>query len=145
MSIWFHGTLRERAGIILKEGFKAGTNFAKHLESSLVMGGPYVFWVFFEKDPTDCWEYVSSKPVGPDKILLLRRYNIQRLYDNEDLAEKIRYLNHTEQHGENINHCKKCTGKGEINDRAWDEPRKERNKKLVVCPDCKGFGFLKRV
>ena len=107
------------------------------------MGGSYVFWVFFEKDPTKCWEYISSKPIGPENILLLRKYNIERLYENKDLAERIRYINNVEYNGDNIDPCKRCKGKGEINNREWDETRKEKKDAFRVCSDCKGFGFTR--
>lgn len=129
--------------MILKTGFKVGTNFAKHLESSLTMGGSYVFWVFFEKDPTEYWEYICREPIGPENILLLRKYNIEKLYDNKELAKQIRYVNLKEQYGDNIICCNTCKGKGEISNREWDETKKESEEKFRVCPDCKGFGFLR--
>jgi hypothetical protein len=145
MSIWFHGTTKKCADKILKEGFNAGTNFARHLEDSLVMGGRYIFWVFFEKDPTKCWEYICDKWIGPENILLLRRYDVERIYQNDKLAEKIRLRNLVEYNGENIELCRVCRGKGEIDDREWDEPRKERNQPLVVCSKCNGFGFVRQI
>ena len=68
MSVWFHGTTKENAKVILADGFKAGTFFGKHLEDALHMGGDYIFEVWFDQYPTGCWEYVACERVPPEQI-----------------------------------------------------------------------------
>jgi len=103
MPYWYHGTTKEASEIILKEGFRAGTYFSKEMASSLVMGGDYVFWVWFNEDPTKCWEYICPEPIGKDQILLLveltpRFFIIQKKLKEESgsntmkkIMEKIRF------------------------------------------------------
>jgi len=142
MTIRFHGTTKDVAEIILKRGFKKGTHFAKHLEDALVMGGKYIFWVYFEEDPTKYWEYISDKKTPSSRILLLRKYATSRLYQNDKLAERIRHECNIEYHGNEIKHCKVCRGKGEIHDREWDESRVLA--RTVVCSNCRGFGCTRK-
>ena len=47
-SIYYHGTTEDNAQIILKKGFKKGTYFTWDLHSALVMGGMWVFAIYFE-------------------------------------------------------------------------------------------------
>lgn len=142
MTMWFHGTNKEASEIILKSGFKKGTYFAKHLEDALGMGGKYIFWVWFENDPTECWEYISNEAIPPRNILLMNEYMINRLYNNEELALSIRLSNFIECHGKDVQVCQLCKGTGELNNnRAWDEPA--NGKYEEVCPKCVGFGCLK--
>jgi len=140
MALWFHGTNKKASEIIIKDGFKNGTFFAKNLSDSLTMGGEYVFWVWFDKDPTEYWEYVSNKEISKDQILLLRKYSISRLYQNETLLKKIRHYHSTLMHGENILLCKTCEGKGEMNNREFDECANGKYGK--TCSKCGGFGCL---
>jgi len=144
MSFWYHGTNKKTADIILKKGFKFGTYFANHLETALVQGGPYVFWIWFDKDPTKYWEYISAKNIHKNKIALFRKYNIRRLYDNEAILNKIRQHAIREHYGKTyIGGCKYCKGHGELTTRKHDEPR-NRKLKRVICPKCRGFGcFVK--
>jgi RNA:NAD 2'-phosphotransferase (TPT1/KptA family) len=51
VSIWYHGTTKENAESIMKEGFRKGTQFAQHLSTSIGFGGNYVFAVLFDEDP----------------------------------------------------------------------------------------------
>ena len=142
MNIYFHGTNKHNAEIILEKGFKKGTYFAKHLESSLIMGGKYIFWVYFKEDPTDNWQYISDKHISIKNILLLRQYSAKRIYSNDKLAEKIHHDNHIEFNGPNIKHCNFCKGKGEINNREWDKCA--NGKYGPFCPKCGGFGCIKK-
>ena len=142
MSIWYHGTNKKFAEVILKKGFKKGAYFAKHLESSLVMGGKYIFWVWFKEDPTKYWEYISDRNISKKNILLLRRYSTGRLYQNKELVKKIRHSNHIEQYGKDSKFCKTCDGKGEFNNREWDECANGKYGK--VCSVCIGFGCVRK-
>lgn len=91
---YWHGTSKERAEKILKEGFKPWTYFAKSIEQSLFMGGEYIFGVAFQldkfkepfhKDP-EAWQFMNSKWIKPDKIIALHHIKlVKTLFHNKTL------------------------------------------------------------
>ncbi len=61
MSVYYHGTTKENAETIQKQGFKKGTYFTWDLHSALVMGGMYVFGLFDDKSPEKSyWEWINT-------------------------------------------------------------------------------------
>ena len=68
--VWFHGTSRENAEIIKRDGFKAGTWFARHMEDAVEFGGPYVFWVKvkFSAVPSANWQVCCENALPPMTI-----------------------------------------------------------------------------
>ncbi len=144
MSIYYHGTNKRTADLILKEGFRIGTYFTWDLHSSLIMGGKWVFGVYFiDKDPSNSyWEFITPKLISREEILFLRKFDIKCIFDNELKNQEICLLNFKEDHGDNISLCDECKGKGQLN----TAPKYKGWKKsfLIVCPECKGFGFLNK-
>jgi hypothetical protein len=67
--IWFHGTSRKNVDGILKNGFRKGTWFARHMEDAVTFGGPVVFFVkvTFEKTPMR-WQVCSSNTIRASAI-----------------------------------------------------------------------------
>ena len=108
MPYWYHGTTKEASEIILKEGFRAGTYFSKEMASSLVMGGDYVFWVWFNEDPTKCWEYICPEPIGKDQI------TPKVLYHSEEVERRVRKQHHEEDYGKDSIFCTHCDGLGQM-------------------------------
>lgn len=145
MCVYYHGTSKENADLIIKEGFKEGTYFTWDLHSALVMGGMYIFGIFFEdKDISNYWEWRNSKVIHPDKILYLRKFDVECLYDNEIESGKATHKNHKKYFKEffkiDVIFCEKCKGRGQLNNQpkygGWGK------EKCIVCPDCKGHGCL---
>lgn len=87
--ICFHGTNKKNAYKILKEGFKKGTFFAKHLEDAICFGGKYVFEVVFPNRLPDDWQFYIAKPVKPDKIVSFYKYLKIKIIDNDKLRDKV--------------------------------------------------------
>jgi hypothetical protein len=139
MPIWFHGTTKKNSDSILVNGFKEGTFFAKHLENAIGFGGEYVFYVWFDDEPTECWEYVAFKPISVDRILGLRNFKLKTLYESKEVAKYIRKYLHKENYSNKI-FCEKCCGQGELNDVSWFSLMRDRE--VVVCPECNGYGYV---
>ena len=71
--ICYHGTNREAARSILKEGFWPDTWFATRREDALTFGGPYIFEVDFEDDPIlKEWQFHHPAPIPADRIVALQ-------------------------------------------------------------------------
>jgi hypothetical protein len=145
-SIYYHGTTEENAQLILKKGFRKGTYFTWDLHSALVMGGMWVFAVYFEdKDPSKYWEYIIPKPIKKDKILFLRKFDVECIYDNENEEIRTREINFKEYWGKDTVLCKLCQGKGQLNDApkygGWGG--RDPSYKIEVCNVCAGYGCLK--
>jgi hypothetical protein len=92
MQIWFHGTNKTASEQILKDGFKAGTWLARHLEDSLAFGGPYIFEVAVNEtligaDVT--WQMHTLEVIPPEAIVSLTRFNQKLLKDNPALRLEI--------------------------------------------------------
>jgi len=96
LHILYHGTSKENAEKILKEGFDQYTYFAKNLTDALSMGGPYVFAVAFKHTTAPQWfEYYRSwqirnkRKIHPCHIISLAKYSEKRLYFKKELAHKV--------------------------------------------------------
>lgn len=92
MIICFHGTSKSTAERILKVGFQKGTYFARHLETALSFGGPYVFYVRFEEDGFNnleegWWQFHLAEKVGIDKIWKLLQFKPRILHENPGVVE----------------------------------------------------------
>lgn len=140
MSLWFHGTDKDHADVILEKGFKSGTFFGKHMEEAYWYGGPYIFVIFFDKNPTDYWEYVSSEIISASNIFMLYHMEGTKLYHSKEVEKRNRYQFHKEVNpGKKI--CAKCEGKGELGDHdVFDIKIRGFDRKIDVCPDCNGHG-----
>jgi hypothetical protein len=92
MEIWFHGTNETAANSILKEGFKVGTYFARHLESALAYGGPFVFEVALDRSLMSedvTWQLHTMVPIGVEDIVGLTKFEKTILEDNPKLRLEI--------------------------------------------------------
>lgn len=138
--IYYHGTNKENANRILKNGFKIGTYFTWDLHSALVFGGQYIFGVYFpDLNIADYWEYRNKEIITPNKILFLRRFDVECLYDN-DIDRIAIDRNDILKENENTVFCENCKGTGQMNPSrkyAWYE-----STDLIVCPICKGHGYI---
>jgi len=96
LHILFHGTSKENADRILIEGFQPYTYFAKNLRDAINMGGEYVFFVMFEHKITPewfenfrCWQIRNKHHIPPNKIVSLKRYSVDSIFNNKKLANRI--------------------------------------------------------
>lgn len=91
LCICCHGTNKENAENILKNGFRAWTYFAQHLEDALGYGGSYVFEVCFEtKKVSKHWQFMIRKRYSPKKIVSLKYYPKRRVIEeNKKLRDKV--------------------------------------------------------
>jgi len=139
MAIWFHGTTKENADIILENGFKAGTFFGKHLEDSIHMGGDCVFEVFFEKSPTEYWEYVCPEAIPKTKIRSLIGYSPKVSFHSDQVDYEIKKIHIKEDYDDQVVICGTCRGRGQMENypplTRWSE-----REKVTVCDDCNGHG-----
>lgn len=90
--ICFYGTDAANASNIRVEGFTKGTFFAKHLEDALEFGGVWVFQVCFDVDklPPGSRQFRITQSKPHTDIMGLTFYaDIQQMYDNSDLRERI--------------------------------------------------------
>ena len=73
--VCYHGTSKENAESILREGFMAGSYFAYRVEDSLKFGGLYLFAVGFSADPAlwhgepNGFQFHLRQAIGPEEIL----------------------------------------------------------------------------
>lgn len=89
--IVYHGTNKEAADIILKEGFKEWSYFAINLDDALAFGGPYIFRVVLSihKDNKN-WQPRNREAIGVDKIVELRHYDEHEvLYENDEASKDV--------------------------------------------------------
>lgn len=67
--VWFHGTNYRTALKIEKEGFRAGTYFARHMEDAVEFGGPCIFWVRVQFVSTPLrWQVCSANKIPASAI-----------------------------------------------------------------------------
>jgi len=75
--IAYHGTNREAAASIHKDGFRVETWFARELLSAILYGGKCIFMVEFSDDPSmwhgerweDDWQFHLGMRYGPEHIV----------------------------------------------------------------------------
>ena len=139
MKIMYHGTTKENAERILKDGFSEGTYFARHLEDSLYMGGDYIFEVYFKETPNEYWEYVSSENIPTSRIRTYYKLKAKLLWHNKDCEQEIRKCNIKEDYDNTIVFCEECDGKGQME---YYPPfmRWRDIQKVTVCKKCSGHG-----
>jgi hypothetical protein len=143
--LWYHGTTKENYLSILEKGFVIGTCFTPQLSSALSYGGPYVFGVLLTHDPENSyWEWITPEVIPPERIYYLLHYrNVDLLYYNQKESLRWRYANEEDT-------CTVCDGRGELNypndgHHLLPGGGKFSNRKIQVCPTCKGYGSLKRL
>jgi len=85
----YHGTNKENALKISKNGFKVGTHFASHLEDALEFGGSWIFVVKWDHKPFN-WQFLNKRIIKPNKIHRLTQYRpIVRIGTQSHLTRKI--------------------------------------------------------
>ena len=85
----YHGTNKENALKILKNGFKPYTHFAQHLEDALEFGGSWVFRVWFKNVPQN-WQFLNKRRIKPSRIDRLTQYRpIVRIGTQPHLTRKV--------------------------------------------------------
>lgn len=91
LCICYHGTSKENAEKIMKEGFDPRTYFARHLEDALGFGGRFVFGAVFKEELIESsWQFVIPKKKPAKDIVFLEEHRGTRLvFNNEKLREKI--------------------------------------------------------
>ena len=68
--ICYHGTDRQKAQAILKNGFKKWTYFGKHQEDAIGFGGTYIFAVAFVRETLPKgWQFIIRRKVSPKRIV----------------------------------------------------------------------------
>lgn len=138
--LWYHGTTKEAYESIMRNGFTPGTYFTPYFNSAISMGGPYVFAILRQEDPTkNYWEWISSAPILPAEIHSVVKVDLELLYYNKSIQTKL-------QHPSGV-YCKLCEGHGELaypDDGHHLLPRgcswQSINREIIVCPDCHGYG-----
>jgi hypothetical protein len=142
MSIYYHGTTKEKADLILKSGFKEGTYFTWDLHSALVMGGMYVFGIWFkDKSPEKSyWEYITSTKIPKSRILYLKKFSVKNIYGNPKEDRKIKQYYNDEHFGRKTKFCTKCDGHGQLNKAPEYGGWHHKNYKVIVCSNCNGHG-----
>lgn len=88
MRICYHGTSKQNARSILKEGFRPDTWFARNLQDAVGFGGSHVFEVVFDSPP-DHWQFHVPKKIKPDRIVRYMIYKRKLIFKNAELSGKI--------------------------------------------------------
>jgi len=111
LHIVYHGTTKENADKILKEGFKPWTYFAKNLAEALYYGGGYVFAVAIEHNKSPewfenwlGWQIMNHEHIPITQIVNLRKYSREEIFTNKPLWNEvgrrgIEYYNKVEKYG----------------------------------------------
>lgn len=105
LRIWFHGTDKETAEKIARDGFTAATTFSPHLEDALAFGGNYVFEVGLDlaepkSVPSEIWQVVISRALPVSHIIALHRYDITRMHENSALRSEVAAANQSARDNE---------------------------------------------
>lgn len=93
----YHGTIKENADQILKNGFKKYSYFTPYLSTALSYGGEYIFIIsdnnITDKDLGDGkWEFIYDKEIKPDDIIALVHYDkVDLIYYNIDILSKLKH------------------------------------------------------
>jgi len=153
--IYYHGTTEENAKNILEKGFNKETYFTWDLHSALQMGGMWIFSIYFAHldIKNGHWEYRCEENISPDRILYLRKFSIDCLYDNDEAQTAVRRDTVKELYcashplnkvvAVDIIFCEYCKGLGQMNSPyPYSNSLKDKNYSIVVCPKCKGYGYL---
>ncbi len=100
IQIVYHGTSAVNAKRILRQGFNAGTYFAKHLEDALGYGGAWIFEVAIPTHlvPRDNWQFILDTTVLPEFIVRVTQYKPAKMkYDNMVLRHMVSISNQTKR------------------------------------------------
>jgi len=110
LTVWYHGTSKENAESILREGFRVGTYFGKDLADALFMGGAYVFAVSFPKSTRSeaGWQMTINEPVPVGRIVQLRHYQTELLYENEMEGQRVFASNMLRRELVTKEQCEQC-------------------------------------
>ncbi len=144
MRICYHGTNKENAQSILKEGFRPGTYFTWHLEDAIEKGGNYVFEVAFD-DPPNHWQFAfTDKSVEPDRIVSHTVYQRERKVNNEELRKEVfdspKIPPNRAAKWRNFNHGEWAKLDEQFDHAAWDECIKaERERRRCTAPTVEGW------
>ncbi len=142
MEVLFHGTTKENAKIILKEGFKVGTYFGRHLEDALHMGGNYIFEVLFEEDTGDYWEIRNGERIPTNRIRYHYLLKPNLIWHNKECEKRIKEIHSKEDYGPKAVVCDYCDGRGQ--EEYYPPFTYWRNmNKVTICKNCGGRGVLK--
>ena len=142
MPYWYHGTTRENAQEILDDGFRAGTHFARNMETALFQGGDFIFEVFFEEDPSTYWQWVCPEVVPVSEIHLLIQTSPVVLYRSEEVEIRIDTARWREE-DPTYTVCMTCRGRGQMEDYPPLVRRRDRET-CTACPDCHGYGSVEK-
>lgn len=80
IEVWHHGTSRENAESIRREGFRVGSWFAKEVWQAIAVGGPVVLAVMLERERLSAdvdWQVHALVPLGPERIALCVDHQLQ--------------------------------------------------------------------
>ena len=110
LHILFHGTTKEKAEKISKEGFNPWSYFAKDLAEAL-MYGDYIFEVLWKHDCAPewfehfrSWQIKNRKHIPITRIITLRKYSREEIFANEKIRDEVgrrnlEYYNKVERYG----------------------------------------------
>lgn len=89
--ICYHGTTKANADCIAKDGFRAGTYFAYHLEDATGFGGEYIFEVAFPEgaEARDGWQFTWPRVVPPSRIVAHYRLRKTPISENDELRKTV--------------------------------------------------------
>ncbi len=95
--ICYHGTNEKAAQLILKEGFKPDTWFARHLEDAVGYGGSHIFEVRFNVNglPSN-WQFHDLEWVSADRIVAYYIIDKRTIFSSEELRREICESNEVE-------------------------------------------------
>jgi len=135
---WYHGTDRQAAEQICREGFRSHSFFARNMQDALEFGGRYVFYVLFEEDPgdpgdPDDWQVVIPEPVPKDRIYKLTRHLRFTLYEDRAVLRRQWLVACRLEHGPQAELCDVCRGDGDVDNRQGGTD---------TCRRCGGTGCL---
>jgi DnaJ-class molecular chaperone len=145
--IMYHGTSEENSKAILETGFREGTYFTKDLASALIMGGMYLFEVWFSDEEhqmrDNCWEYISPTPVPKDKIIALRHFSQEKVYGGKEAEIACQKYTLSKMYPEKP-FCTTCSGRGQLQDYDDYVGQWKNHLPVTACPACNGHGVLNR-
>ncbi len=136
---WYHGTTEDNHLEIQNSGYlQEGTYLTPYLDSALQMGGPIIYAIDLDKDPSNTyWEYIIPEDMLLTSVKSIRKINAELLYFNKEM-HRIE------------NYCETCLGHGELNYPEDGHFLLERgasfkhDREIELCPDCNGYGSIER-
>jgi hypothetical protein len=143
----YHGTTKEATLSILQNGFRPNSYFTIYMDSALVMGGLYLFKIWFHKNEHPNrgknWQYVSPIAVPKERIVWLRNFSQEIIYKNEPAEIEAKKECHSKLYP-NKEFCDNCQGLGQLE--KYDEfaGQWRNNLPVTTCPVCQGHGVKNR-